>query len=478
MDTRSGQDRTIRSMTNPHASATRFKSPPLAPGWLEAISIEGFTAVQGVTIAGPQGRGGSLQDASGMHILFIHQNFPAQFGHIARHLVRTLGWTCTFLSKVAPGESAGIRKVQYQTSGGARATNHYCSRTFENAIWSSHGVYDACKANPEIQPDLIVGHSGFGSTLFLPELYPSVPTVNYFEYYYQSHGSDLDFRPDSSPGELDHLRSHARNAMILLDLVNCRAGYSPTEFQRSLFPAELRAKIDVIFDGIETDVYHRRADVPRRIGDRTISDSTRVVTYVSRGFESMRGFDIFMKTAKRIYEAYPDVLFVVVGSDRVCYGGDEKRIKHKTFREHVLAQDDYDLSKFLFTGLVPTSTLVDIFSLSDLHIYLTVPFVLSWSLMNALACGCTILASDTAPVREMIVDGKTGLLEDFFDVDGLATRAVGVLRDPRSYRPLGLQGTELIQRSYALDVTLPRLVDLFERVTREPFRCKPSLQTS
>jgi len=401
-----------------------------------------------------------------MHVLFIHQNFPAQFGHIARHLVRSKGWTCTFLSKVEPGETAGIRKIQYRTAGGARATNHYCSRTFENAIWSSHGVYDACKAHPHVRPDLIVGHSGFGSTVFLPELYPDVPIVNYFEYYYHAHGSDLDFRPDVVPGELDRLRSHARNAMILLDLANCRAGYSPTEFQRGLFPAELRSKIDVIFDGIETDVYRRRQGIPRRIGDRVIPDSTRIVTYVSRGFESMRGFDIFMQAAKRIYESYPDVLFVVVGADRICYGGDEKRIKHKTFREHVLAQDDYDLSKFHFTGVVPVPTLVDIFSLSDLHIYLTVPFVLSWSLMNALACGCTVLASNTAPVREMIVDGENGLLEDFFDVDGLANRAVEVLRDPAAYRHLGERGAEMIEQRYALSVMLPRLVDLFERAAQ------------
>ena len=129
--------------------------------------------------------------------------------------------------------------------------------------------------------------------------------------------------------------------MILLDLINCRSGYCPTAYQRGLFPQELRPKIEVIFDGIETDVYHRRSGMPRQIAGRDVPDSTRIVTYVSRGFESMRGFDIFMRAAKRIYQRDPDVLFVVVGSDRVCYGGDEKFIKHKTFREHVLAQDDY-----------------------------------------------------------------------------------------------------------------------------------------
>ena len=174
-----------------------------------------------------------------------------------------------------------------------------------------------------------------------------------------------------------------------------------------------------------------------------------------------------MRAARVIAQEYPDVLFVVVGSDRVCYGGDEKHIRHPTFREHVVAGGDYDLSKFLFTGLVPVSTLVDILSLSDLHIYLTVPFVLSWSLLNALACGCTVLASNTAPVVEMMVDGENGLLVDFFDVDGLVQRAVEVLRDPTAFRTLGERGAALIGERYALGVTLPRLVGLFDRVVRE-----------
>jgi glycosyltransferase involved in cell wall biosynthesis len=251
--------------------------------------------------------------------------------------------------------------------------------------------------------------------------------------------------------------------MMLLDLVHCRCGYSPTFFQRGLFPEVLRPKIEVIFDGIPTDVYRRRHNVPRRIQDQAVPSSTRIVTYVSRGFESMRGFDIFMRVAKRIYQAYPDVLFVVVGSDRICYGGDTRQIQHETFREHVLAQDHYDLSKFVFPGMVRPTTLVDLFSLSDLHIYLTVPFVLSWSLMDALACGCTVLASDTAPAREVITDGETGLLADFFDVEGLVRRALEVLRDPAAYRAMGLRAVSLIEDRYALDVTLPQLVELFEQ---------------
>jgi glycosyltransferase involved in cell wall biosynthesis len=153
----------------------------------------------------------------------------------------------------------------------------------------------------------------------------------------------------------------------------------------------------------------------------------------------------------------------VVGSDRICYGGDVKHIQHKTFCEHVLAQDTYDLSRFHFTGMVPVPALVDLLSLSDLHIYLTVPFVLSWSLLDAMACGCTVLASNTAPVREVVTDGKSGLLVDFFDVDGLAEKAVAVLRDPPSYRHLGECAAALVRDRYALGVTLPKLIAWFER---------------
>jgi glycosyltransferase involved in cell wall biosynthesis len=205
--------------------------------------------------------------------------------------------------------------------------------------------------------------------------------------------------------------------------------------------------------------------VVRKIGDREIPADTKIVTYVSRGFESMRGFDIFMKIAKRICDARDDVLFVCVGSDRVCYGGDLNRIEEKTYREHVLKQDDYDLSRFLFTGRVDPFQLVDIFSLSDLHIYLTVPFVLSWSMMNALSCGCTVLASDTAPVQEMIRHGENGLLAGFFDVDSFTEQSLEVLEDPERFRHLGEAGASMIEADYSLDVCLPRMLDLYERAS-------------
>ena len=401
-----------------------------------------------------------------MHVLFVHQNYPAQFGHIAWRLISDLGWQCTFVSRLPPRNDRGVKLVQYELAGEATINNHYCARTFENAIWNAHAVYQACEQKLKTAPDLIVGHSGFGSTLFLRELF-QCPIINYFEYYYHTKNSDLDFRPDFQPTTLDYLHTRARNSILLLDLNNCDAGYCPTNWQRSRFPTEYLPKLEVIFDGVDTRLWYRRKRRERRIGGRLLKKKARVITYCSWGLEAMRGFDIFMKVARRIYEEYPDSLFVVVGADQTYYGGDERYIKHATFKEHVLSQDDYDLSRFCFTGQIPTKQLVEILSLSDLHIYLSVPFVLSWSVFNALACECIVLASDTAPVRELISHGENGLLVDFHDVEGLASNALKVLRDPAMYRSMGTRGAELIREKYNLDSSLERLTSFYRQVCTE-----------
>jgi glycosyltransferase involved in cell wall biosynthesis len=221
--------------------------------------------------------------------------------------------------------------------------------------------------------------------------------------------------------------------------------------------------VEVIHDGIDTDLWRRRA-VPRRLGTEAIPEDVRVVTYVARGLEAMRGFDIFVRVANRIAAAMPNVLFVVVGSDRVHYGNDLRHIKTKTFREHVLQTEQPDLRRFRFLGTIPPEQLVEVLCLSDLHIYLTVPFVLSWSLLNALACECTVLASATAPIQEVIRHEQNGLLAEFFDVEGLATQALRVLKDPGACRPLGVTARALVQERYSIDKTLPALWKLFSRV--------------
>jgi len=400
-----------------------------------------------------------------LHALFVHRNFPAQFGHIAAHLVRERGWECTFVSETEPGVVAGIRKIQYRPRGGATDGTHYFARTFENAVAHAHGVYEALEPlRDELRPDVVVGHSGFGSTLFLPELWPDTPLAGYFEYFYRPHGSDLDFRPDFPPLPEDVLRSRARNAMIMLDLEQCRAGYSPTHWQRSLFPEAYRAKIRVIHDGVDLELWHPRDRTAAR-AELGLDPDALVVTYVSRGLESMRGFDVFMRAARLVCEADARAVCLVVGDDRVAYGGDLKHVDATSFKEHVLAQGGYDLERIRFLGQIPPAKLAQVLSAGDVHVYLTVPFVLSWSLLDAMACGCAVVASDTEPVREVVRHGENGILVDFFDHEGLAAAALDVSGSPAAYVHLRRAAEETVRADYALDQTLPRLVELYEGIT-------------
>lgn len=413
-----------------------------------------------------------------MRILYVHQNFPAQFGHIASRLAQRAGWKCWFASETPAGTVAGVEKIHYSKAGGATSQTHFCSRTFENAVVNCDGVFTALSKQSDVKPDLIVGHSGFGSTLFLRDLYPGVPIINLFEYFYRPRHpeSDMGYRKDLgwTLPEIYYGRARCRNAMILLDLDACSAGYCPTGFQRSTLPGEYQPKLRVIFDGIERAVYHGHDEAlrppigsrsTRQIAGVSVPASTRIVTYVSRGFESMRGFDLFMRSAKLIAQQFSDVAFFVVGSERIAYGGDETFLPEGvSFKQWVLSREEYDLSRFHFVGNLPPMELATLLASSDLHIYLTVPFVLSWSMMDAMSCGAVVLGSDTAPVREMIHDGQNGLLVNLFDCEEISRKAVGVLRDPAAARPLGREAERLIAERYSVEAVLPEMVRMYEEV--------------
>ncbi len=238
-----------------------------------------------------------------MHVLFVHQNFPAQFGHIARHLIRTRGWTCTFVSKTPGGEVDGIEKSRTRPRGGARETTHYCSRTFENAVWHAHGVFEACKAHPDLRPDLIVGHSGFGSTVFLPELYPTSRSSTTSSFTIIRTSRTWTFapsfrRPSSTSCAPGRGTPCSCSTWRPAAAATARRTSSSSSSRRSTGPRSTSSST-----GSRPISSSAARASPRRIGDRSIPASTRVVTYVSRGFEAMRGFDIFMRVARAIYRA-------------------------------------------------------------------------------------------------------------------------------------------------------------------------------
>ncbi len=250
---------------------------------------------------------------------------------------------------------------------------------------------------------------------------------------------------------------------MLVCLTDCDSGYSATHWQRSTFPERFQHKIEVHFDGIDDQLY-RPGPAPREILGRSISAGTKVVTFVSRGLESIRGFDIFMAVARRIARERADVLFVVVGNEETYYGWDKLHIGQPSFKKWVLDRGKYDLSRFLFLGHIEPIHLAEVFRFTDLHLYLTAPFVLSWSMLNAMSSGAVVLASDVPPVVEVIEPGVNGLVEPLFDVDRLAETALRVLADPAAFAPLGIAARQTVEARYSNEVALPALKDYFERV--------------
>jgi glycosyltransferase involved in cell wall biosynthesis len=392
-----------------------------------------------------------------MKLLYVHQTYPGQFGHLAEALAARPGFDCTFLSCHAPGTCNGVRKVQYKPRGGPTLKTHSAVRFVENAAWHAQGIYEAARTLP--RPDLIVNHGQLGPALFLRELWPDVPVLSYFEYFFRPHNSERDFRPDFPEPEQSFLDCRFRNASALLALDDCDAGYAPTHWQHSLVPRPYQDKVEVVHDGIDTRLW-RPGLKPSRIGNFQLPDGRKFVTYAARGMEPLRGFDVFMKAAREVCRRRKDVLFLVAGDDRVCYSGDESG---RSFKDRVLAEGGYDLSRFVFLGHLPPQLLADLFRAADCHVYLTVPFVLSWSLLNALACGAVVLASRAPPVEEIIRDGQTGLLRGFFDVQGFADALCAVLDRPEDHRHLGAAGAELIRTRFSLDALLGKHLDLYEK---------------
>ena len=410
-----------------------------------------------------------------MNVLFIHDAFPAQFGRLALELVRRRGWRCRFLvqslsSCPTPSremlETLELHKMplaaEHRSSDGVpwpQIYGHYLEQC--------RTVHDAVRSNPSLRPDLIVAHGGRGAPTLLLREVVDCPIIIYCEYYFANSHRDISYRIDLPPAEPAPFFPRCINAPTLATLVDCDSGYSATRWQKQSFPRRFHSKIEVHFDGIETELYYP-SPASRRIGEAVIPAGTRVVTFVSRGLESIRGFDLFMKVAHRIARMRTDVVFVVVGGEEIHYGWDKLHTGSPSFKQWVLGQETYDLSRFIFLGRVLPEQLADILRISDLHIYLTAPFVLSWSMLDAMATGCVVLAADVPPVREVIEPGHNGLVEALFDVEGLTDTALRVLADPAEFAPLGRAARQTIEENYSLETCIPPLADFLERVANKP----------
>lgn len=398
-----------------------------------------------------------------MRVLFIHQNFPGQFKHIAQHMAKQPGVEVLAIGRgSAPGLS-GVRLLRYKPHRPANAYTHPYARTFEDAVLHGQEVLRLLLdiKRKGYRPDVIVAHPGWGETLYAKEVFPGTKLIHFCEFYYHSHGADANFDPEFPLGIDGAARIRSRNALHLLNLENCDLGITPTQWQLSLHPATYRDKIRVIHEGIETAALQPDAQASLQLPNGTVLRAGMpIVTYVARNLEPYRGFHSFMRALPQLLKQHPTCQVVIVGGDGVSYGCPPKDVPN--WRTKLLAEIPLDLNRVHFLGKVPYATYKKVLQVSAAHVYLTYPFVLSWSLLEAMSVGCAIVASDTLPLHEAIRHDETGRLVDFFDAPALAREVSRLLDAPQERQRLGENARQFARANYDLNtVCLPRQLDWF-----------------
>lgn len=381
-----------------------------------------------------------------MRLLVIHQNFPGQFGHLVATWARRPGWDVRAIGRdTAPGmPMLADRFMRYRLHRQPRGEQqHPYLRTMESAVLHGQAVarlFLQLKAH-RWEPDVILAHPGWGETLYAKDIFPDARLVHFCEWYYEAEGADLGFDPEFPLALDDRLRIRTWNALHTLNLTNCDAAVTPTQWQHSRHPADFRPKIQVCHEGIDTTRLgpdpQATAQTP---GGATLRAGDPVITYVARNLEPYRGFHVFMRALQIIQERHPHCHALIVGGDGVSYG--KRPADAKTWREKMLREVTLDPQRTHFLGKLPYAQYLNVLRVSAAHVYLTYPFVLSWSLLEAMACGAPIVGSDTAPVRELIRDGVNGRLVPFSDAEAIAAGAIEMLESRSAARAMGQQARQ------------------------------------
>jgi glycosyltransferase involved in cell wall biosynthesis len=408
-----------------------------------------------------------------LHLICIEPQFPGRLGALADWLVRRRGYRCRFICSGADGRefwpaSVGQGLDVLVCPVAAEGAVDWM-RCLERGLGHAMTYFEALEKHRPRPIDLVLGRSaGLGSTLFVPVHQPGVPIVNLFDYYYHPDRHDLaeEIGPQM-PVAYRHWRRSA-SAMDLLDLENSITAWTPTRWQRDLYPPEYRGDFLVQHDGIAAERFRpaRQAgwQMPRSIAGRTLMPQARVVTFVARYLDQVRGFDRFLALADRLLRARPNVVCVVLGKPVVQRGLDV-RFFNQDYRAHLLSRLQLsDPDRLWFFDQARPSLVAEVLAASDLHVYPGRPYPVSRSLLEALSAGCVVLAADTEPVREVLAHGQTGLLLDPANIDAWEQQALAVLDDPAAFRPLGEAAAVLVEERYTQDVCLPRLAERFTRL--------------
>lgn len=361
----------------------------------------------------------------------------------------------------------GVKLIRYSVSAADIAASHSLARRFEvECRRAEQVIYTAnlLRLN-HVDPKLIFVHSGWGESIPLRELFPHARIVVYPEYFYRTRGTDVGFDPEASQLGVDGaVRVSLRNASTLLALADAEVAIAPTQWQKSLFPPEYHSKIRVIHDGIDTPrlVPAEAQFVDPRTG-RVFRTGDEVVTYVARNLEPYRGFHIFMRALPEVLRTRPKARVLIAGGDGVSYGTLPDGFG--SWKDKLLKELDgqLDLSRVHMLGHLGYDDYVALLRISRVHVYLTYPFVLSWSILEAMSLGCIVVASDTAPVKEVIEDGVNGLLTPFFDTARLAKQIIRVLANPQGHASLGRAARAHVVENYDFDTqTLPKYLQIIQ----------------
>ncbi|MGR3501944.1 glycosyltransferase [Pseudaestuariivita sp.] len=413
-----------------------------------------------------------------MQILIIHQNFPGQYKHLAPALAQAGHMVVALTPKVdKPTKWNGVQVIPYKIEGGSTQGIHPLVSDFETKVVRGFSCMKAARQLKEkgLNPAVILAHHGWGESLYLKDVWPEARLGLYCELYHLDEEPHLNFDPEfpSRAPELDPVRIRMKNLNNRLHFEVASAGISPTKFQADTFPQPFRDKITVAHDGIDTDLLVQNPDARLEIPDGPVlTRDDEVITFINRNLEPYRGYHIFMRALPDLLRRRPSAQVVMLGGDEVSYGASAP--KGQTWKQIFIDEvrpriSDADWARVHMLGRVPYPTFMAMQQVSRVHVYLTYPFVLSWSLLESMSVEAAIVASDTAPVKEVIEDGKTGWLTDFFDTDALTDKVCRLLDDPEAREAMGKAARAFVVKNYDLRSTcLPQHVDWVHRLATLP----------
>jgi len=393
-----------------------------------------------------------------MKILFLHRNFPAQFRHLAIQLAKNPKNEVVFLTnrKDSP-DIPGITKVLYGLHREVRQETHHYLRFTEESILHGQGALRTALnlRRKGFIPDVIIGHS-WGPVSFMKEVFPESKIIAHIEWFYNVQNSDIDFI--SQPQIDTRAKTRYKNSHLLVDLYTCDKAITPTKWQLQQIPQEFHGKTSVIHEGIDTEFFKPDENAVFSCNNREFTRQDQVITYATRGMEPYRGFPQFMEAVSKIQKRRPNCHVIIAGDDRICYGA--KLPEGQTFKKLMLEKYNYDMERLHFVGSLPYGQYLKLLQVSSAHVYLTYPFVLSWSLLEAMSCECLVLASSTQPVLEVIQDEYNGMLFDFFKSAEIAEKIDFLLENKESMKHLRINARKAIVENYNLKTMLHRQIEL------------------